>query len=265
MKKKPEKSTKSVSSSPRRGSAKSEDKGKTREAGTEESQQKTDPGGDQKTKKEKSGAFKEFAGTTSRLVQQAASILEEEIAAGIVAAKKVEEQFIRVNEIRSGKPDELMQRFRRDAHEVVDILLDLLTSATKYFGGLTQRVITIRGVGRKQTEEHTAPGQLPTLMIPKSIKAGESAEVTMTLENASNQETDVFSFHSTDLVNAAGDRIDAKQVAFAPSSITIGPRKKDKVVVTVRIPKRTVSGVYSGLIQATKLDQLRAVLIAEVD
>ena len=68
--------------------------------------------------------LKDSAGTPSNVVQRAASILEEEIAAGIVAAKQVEKRFIKVSELRSGKPDEVTQRFRRDSHEPIDILLD---------------------------------------------------------------------------------------------------------------------------------------------
>ena len=109
-----------------------------------------------------------------------------------------------------------------------------------------------------------APGQMPTLMMPNSIKAGESAEVPMTLENDSDKSTDELKFLSTDLVNASGDRISSEKTTFAPSSLIIGPNKAEKVTVTVRVPEGTPPGVYSGLVQATKLNQLRALLMVQV-
>ena len=208
--------------------------------------------------------LKDFAETTSNVVQKAASILEEEIAAGIVAAKQVEKRFINVNKLRSDKPDELIQRFRRDSHELVDIILDLINVSVKYIGNLSQQVIRIRGVEPQENVERMSPEQLPTLMIPKSIKAGESAEVPMTLENDSDKSTDELNFLSTDLVNTSGDRISSEQTTFTPPSLIIGPNKAEKVTVTVDVPEGTPPGTYSGLVQATKLNQLRALLMVQV-
>jgi geranylgeranyl diphosphate synthase type II len=67
--------------------------------------------------------LKDFNETTANIVQRAASILEEEIAADIVAVKQVEKRFIKVSELHSGKPEQIIQRFRRYSHALVDILL----------------------------------------------------------------------------------------------------------------------------------------------
>src|SRR5205823_2923222 len=79
---------------------------------------------------------KGLARSVSRIVSQAAAILEDELAAGIGAAKQIEERFLDVAEMRSTSPDEVMARFRKDAHEVVDIALDLLNVPTRSLGGL---------------------------------------------------------------------------------------------------------------------------------
>jgi geranylgeranyl diphosphate synthase type II len=62
--------------------------------------------------------------TTSDIVQRAALILKEEIADGIAAERQVEKHFTEVSQLHSGKPDEVIQRFRRDSHEPVHIPLD---------------------------------------------------------------------------------------------------------------------------------------------
>jgi len=123
----------------------------------------TDPktyakGGEQKDD-ERSKILKELGANASSIVQRAASILEEEIALGIVAASKVErnvsaggdisaDQFNdiaqrlrkdahdminiigeQVKGLQAGKSEDLSKRFQTDAHDVVDVLLNLVNSA----------------------------------------------------------------------------------------------------------------------------------------
>ena len=62
------------------------------------------------------GAYKSFSDTTSKVIEQAASVLESEIASGIKIATQAENRIPQMEKFRSEKPDEVMQRFRRDAH-----------------------------------------------------------------------------------------------------------------------------------------------------
>lgn len=207
------------------------------------------------------------AGATSRIVQQAASILEEEIAAGIVAAKRVEDRLIDVQKLRNGRTEEVMQRFRRDAHDVVDILIDLVNLTTNSLGGLAQRVVKIGGLdasGEKAGRMGGAAGGIPSLAVTQAVRPGEAAQVPIMLENESDSATESFQFISSDLINAAGDRIAAREISFAPAALAIGPHNSATVTVTVNVPVGTKVGVYSGLLQATKLEQLRAVLTVPI-
>ena len=58
-----------------------------------------------------------------RVLSSAVNVLEEEIAAGILAAKKIEKKVINVDDIRND-PENLLNRIRKDTHEVVDLFLD---------------------------------------------------------------------------------------------------------------------------------------------
>ncbi len=242
-------------------------------ANPETSEQKAPPPADSGASGERpGGAVKDpadilrgFTDTTSRVVQQAASILEEEIAAGILAAKQVEERMINVKETRSGKPDEVMQRFRRDAHEVVDILLDLVTAAAKSAGGIAQRVVSIRSGDQPRSPGSLGSGDAPTLAMPKAVRAGESVEAPMKLENDSETQTVHFSFRCSDLVNESGDRIAATQVTITPATLRLAPRQAEQVIVTVNVPADAPAGSYAGLLQATNLNNLRAVLVVHVN
>lgn len=213
-------------------------------------------------------ALRSLPASTSRIVEQAASILEEEIAAGIVAAKRVEERFVDVGKIRSKDPEEVMQRFRRDAHEVLDILVDMVNLATNSLGDLTQRVITISqgqpgAPGRKS--QPASPGGIPALNVDKPVKAGQAVEIPLTLENGGDNPTEEFGFYSSDLLNAAGEHISAGNISFQPKVVTIESHGSTPVTVVVTVPKGASPGVYSGLVQATKLELLRAVLTVRVE
>lgn len=207
-------------------------------------------------------AFQSFAETTTRFVKQAASILEEEIAAGIGLAKQVEAKFLDVEKLRSGKPDEVMQRFRRDAHELVDILIDALQGTLSALGGLAQKAVKVRAGATPGTME---PGKTTTVELDKPVKAGEVVEIPLTLANDSDEPTPEFHFYPTEFVSQTGDRIPAEAVQCSPPAVVIPPRATERVTIRVQVPPNTPPGVYSGLLQANKLGQLRAVLILTVE
>lgn len=209
------------------------------------------------------------AGKTAQIVYKAASVLEEELNTGIGGAQKLEEKFVDVEKLRSANPQEVMQRFRRDAHDVVDILIDLVNVATNAAGNLTQRMIKIQ---MEQTETPVkgrmappASAGIPALTVPTPVKAGGEVQIPMTLENESSQETEAFNLLSSDLVNSDGERISAGQIRFTPERMVLEPHKSATVTVMVQVPANTRPGLYSGLLQASKLEQLRAVLTLQIE
>jgi len=209
-------------------------------------------------------AVRGFAETTSRVVRQAASILEEEIAAGIVAARQVEENLLNVKALRAGGADSVIHRFRKDAHEVVDILVDVVGAAVNYAEEMSKRAVSFRVSGNPGRAAQQEPGSAPFLKVPGVLKSGQSVEVPMTLENSGEAPTEPMRFLSTDLLNPAGGRIPASQIAFKPAALTIKPGGRETVVVQLRIPAGSKPGLYSGLIQSSRADHLRAVLAVEV-
>jgi len=211
--------------------------------------------------------LKGFAEAATNIVARAASILEEEIAAGIVAAKKVENRFIDVNAVRTGKPEEVLLRFRRDAHEVVDILIDMAIVATNAVSGITRSAIKISGEmpGAAGGARPSARTPLPTVSPASPARAGTIAELFLSLENDGDTPTEEFAFHATDLVDPNGHRIMAKQISCTPSSLVIAPHDRAQLAISVAVPDGTASGVYTGLLQATKLNQLRAMLLVPIE
>jgi len=71
--------------------------------------------------------FGQIGATTSQIVMDAAALLDEEVAAGIVAAKRVQERFQKERRIDPADFSEALQRFRSDAHDIVNTLNDQFT------------------------------------------------------------------------------------------------------------------------------------------
>lgn len=210
------------------------------------------------------GLLQDFANNASEIVEKSATILQEEIAAGIQAARAVEAKFLDVEALRGGSKDRFSRRVRRDVHDVIDIVVDLVEAGVKGAGGMALRTIRIRPGGADE-ERRPVPGNIPTLSAPAPLKPGESTEIDMLLENSSEEETEEFVFFSSDLINAAsGDRISADRVGVSPSPVVISPRDTANATVRISVPDDTRHGLYSGLLQATRLDKLRAIISIQV-
>jgi hypothetical protein len=216
-------------------------------------------------------ASRRAIGVTPIIVQKAASILEEEVALGIGAAKRIEQRFLDVAALRAQPADAVMSRFRCDAHEAVDIILDIVTAAATTLGDRAGRFINVTAGHATSTTSSRQPSapeesgmRLATVRIKGKVKPGGVGELTMSLENESDQTTAEFTLHAAELVSASGARIPSDHVSFVPATLSVGPRSSGQVGVKVKIPVKAPPGVYEGLIRATQLDALRALLSIEV-
>ncbi len=205
-----------------------------------------------------------LASSTSRIVQKAASILEEEIAMGIVAAQEMERKYVDVEALRDSDSEEVVQRLRKDAHEAVDMVMDAVALATRSIGSLVDKVVRLEA--RPGSSAPLGAGvAVPTLAIARAVAPGQTGSVSMSLENDGQEATEEFEFHASDLLDGEGRRIQAADLRFEPSKVSIRPGGKEQVTVYVAVPATATPGIYSGLVQATKLNQLRAVLVVTVE
>ncbi len=218
----------------------------------------------QKTYGDFLGAYKSFSETTSKVVQQAASILESEIAAGVKIAQQTENRFPQVEKFRAEKPDEVMQRFRRDAHEVVDIFIDVVGATLK--AAPTMNDSNLLRVGKVVVKPvQVEQAQRPIIMAPAAIKAGGVAEIQISFENNRNVETEEFKLYSTDLISNSGERLPSGLVKFTPQALKIAPFQAQQATVTVAVPLETSPGTYSGLVLASNMTDLRSEIVVKVE
>src|SRR5262245_61707688 len=76
--------------------------------------------------------FDKLGAAATDVVMQAAGVLEEELAAGIDAAKKAEERFCRERKFHAQDFTAILERFRADGHDLVEMArsrLEALKSA----------------------------------------------------------------------------------------------------------------------------------------
>jgi len=209
------------------------------------------------------GAYKSVTETTTKVVQQAALILEEEISQGIKVAQQTENRVPQLDKYRSEKPDEVMQRFRRDAHEVVDIFIDVVGATLKAVPNVADpKVLNIGNVAVKPVSIASVH---PVIKAPVPVKAGMSVDVQLSFENINSAKAEEFSIYSTDLISSSGERLPAKAVKFTPAIVKIAPLKSTLITVTVAIPPETKAGTYSGLVLASNVSEFRSEIIIKVE
>lgn len=205
---------------------------------------------------------KKVVGEAQRIVKLAADILEEEIAAGIIAAKEIEKKVINVEEVRSQDVDHIVTRFRSDAHEVVDILLDVVSVASKQLENISNRVVNISTVNKNKSEKQ--PTNVPVIRNEKAVAPGEETAIAMLLQNDSRENLMKVELNETDLVSPSGKRILTRNIRMRPKVLKLNPGDKKEVKVIVKVPKNTKPGQYSGLLQDKQIPNLQAMLTLDV-
>jgi hypothetical protein len=72
----------------------------------------------------RSRRFKQIGKGSSQIVKDAAALLDEEIASGIVAAKQMQQRFQKEQRVDPGDFKDALKRFQGDAHEIVNMMND---------------------------------------------------------------------------------------------------------------------------------------------
>ena len=205
---------------------------------------------------------KKVVGEAQRVVKLAADILEEEIAAGIIAAKEIEKKVINVDDIRDQDVNHIVTRFRSDAHEVVDMLMDVISVASTQLDSFSKRIVNISAVNEVNTAKQ--PANVPVIRNENSVIPGKEVSVDMLLRNESKENLMKVELGETDLVSPSGQRILARNIRMKPQILKLNPGDKKEVKVIVKVPKTTKPGLYSGLLQDKKIPNLRAMLTLDV-
>lgn len=116
---------------------------------------------------------------------------------------------------------------------------------------------------RANDDDVNAVDPAPVVGSCMPVMAGTATQILIALCNEDATPA-CLSFLSTGLVGESGATISAANISFQPSRLDLQPGAHAELFVIVQVPSQTHPGVYSGLIRASQLDYLHAVLVIEV-
>jgi len=104
---------------------------------------------------------------------------------------------------------------------------------------------------------------VPWQKAPVGVAAGAPAQISLCVENQDDHPVEISLF-PTDLRSDRGGVIPSQQISFDPPSRLLNPRESLPIKVSIALPLQTIPGSYSGLVQATGLPAVKAVITIEV-
>tara|TARA_R110000772_G_scaffold47332_1_gene108197 strand:- start:417 stop:1124 length:708 start_codon:yes stop_codon:yes gene_type:complete len=200
----------------------------------------------------------EILSSAQKVVSSAVNILEEEIAAGILAAKKIEKKILDVDNIRSD-PNDLMNRIRRDTHEAVDLFLDAITALTNQVNKLTDTTTNNGNAEKTSADPIKRMPTLTQLETEQPLRPGQTETFRFTLYEDSKEETKIR-FQKTSLFGPNGQTINASAIKISPLRLTLKPHQEREVKVALSLPQNVQPGAYNALITDTENALVKVVL-----
>jgi uncharacterized membrane protein len=203
-----------------------------------------------------------------KVISSAVNVLEEEIAAGIIAAKRIEKKVFNVDEIRDDSQN-LMNRIRRDTHEALDIFLDALAALSKQIGILTDTATAAKENGTAPKPEATAeePKNSNPLQIiehDEAVKPGRKITLPLLLSDDSITKQVKLEFQKSDFTGPVNQKILSRYIQINPSSVVLKPGEEKKITIGVTIPKNCKPGHFISLLTVNQIPAVKIILCFEV-
>lgn len=185
----------------------------------------------------------------SSIVSQASSVLDEEMARGVLAARSAGPAA------PYGRPD-ASNPVLRQMHEFVDNFAALWPSLQGVPVAPFQRLVDYQPPA-------SDADALAEVRPPATVKPGQRATISMTLRNSENRAVQLTPA-ATDLLGSRSGRIPCSLLEFTPSALTLEPQEQRELAIATTVPVDAAPGCYSGLLVVRGLDYLRALITIEV-
>jgi hypothetical protein len=177
------------------------------------------------------------------IVSRAASILDEEMAKGVLAASGVAGAS-------SGRAD-AANPLLRQAHEFVDNL-------ARIWPGL-QGAVASPAAGRTSS----ATESVAEIGPHAAVRPGQRATIAMAIRNHEGRAVRIVPV-ATDLIGSRGGRIASALLDVAPPELTLEPGQEMDVTISTIVPADAAAGCYSGLLVARGIEYVRALITIDV-
>ncbi|MFD2914102.1 hypothetical protein [Psychroserpens luteus] len=188
----------------------------------------------------------ELVSGAQKVINSAVNVLEEEIAAGILAAKKIEKKILDVDDIRND-PDDLMNRIRRDTHEAVDLFLDAITALSKQVSALTATADKENKAKNQPVSKTKTEGTVTLLKTESPLKPGQSEVFKFVLFENSEQITKI-KFQKSHLLGPNNQIINSRALKISPETINLKPNEEVEISIQLKLPKNALPGHYNAFI-----------------
>jgi hypothetical protein len=179
------------------------------------------------------------------IVAQAASILDEEMAKGVIEARRLSDRAPDVGS-EAGNP------VLRQVHALVDQL-----------AAVWPRLQGARVPPLSVSPSAGAADSLAEVTPRTSVRPGERATISMTVRNNESRLVHLIPM-STDLIGCRGGRMAGTLVELNPPTCTLRPAEERDLTISVTVPTDVTPGCYSGLLVVTGVDYLRALVTIDV-
>ena len=199
------------------------------------------------------------------IINSAINVLEEEIAAGILAAKNIEKEMIDVDNIRNN-PDDLMNRIRRDTHEAVDLFIDALTAITKHVSTLSS-TLDVQNSGTEKANTSNGKEKDSSVSFIEAetpLKPGESTTLSLNVFDGEADEPIDLSIQKTEFKGPNKQFIWSRAIKIEPAELTLKPGEEKEISVQINIPKNAEPGKYNTMLTDANNHDFRAVIGIEV-
>ena len=181
------------------------------------------------------------------IVSEAASILDEEMAKGVLAARGA-------NRFPRDRDTDPSNAVLRQVHDVIDNIARIWPSL--------QGSAPWPGAPVAAASDGD-PEAMPTLKPASVIRAGERTTISMTLRNTEDRPVRLTPI-STDLISSTGGRISSQLFEFVPGELRLEPGEQKEMQGRITVPVESAAGCYVGILVITGVDYLRALITIEV-
>jgi hypothetical protein len=184
------------------------------------------------------------------IVSEAASILDEEMAKGVLAARGA-------NQFPGYRNADQSSAVLRQVHDVIDNIARIWPSiqgASTHWPPASVAA-TANGDGDDAA--------LPNLKPASVLRPGERGTISMMFCNKEDRSVRLTPI-STDLISSTGGRISSQVVEFVPAEVRLDPGEQREMQGRIAVPVECALGCYGGLLVVTGVDYLRALITIEV-
>jgi hypothetical protein len=182
------------------------------------------------------------------IVSEAASILDEEMAKGVLAARGAN-QFPHYRE--AGQSGAVL----RQVHDVIDNIARIWPSIQGASSQWPGASVAAANNGDEEALPHLKPASV--------LRPGQRGTISMMLCNKEDRPVRLMPT-STDLISSTGGRISSQLFEFVPEEVRLDPGQQHEMQGRIVVPVESALGCYVGLLVVTGVDYLRALITIEV-